>query len=106
MHELTKLNLDNEMDLILVHKRSMKLAELTGLSLAAQTTFATAVSEVARLALTDGGHGALALGVNTDEERGWQLMAHLNDRRRYRPEVSEDALSHARRLVDNLTVSV
>ena len=106
MHELTKLNLDNEMDLILVHKRSMKLAELTGMSLAAQTTFATAVSEVARLALTDGGRGSLALGVNTDDERGWQLMAQLNDRRRYRPDVSDGALSYARRLVDDLTVSV
>ena len=106
MHELTKLNLDNEMDLILVHKRSMKLAELTGLSLAAQTTFATAVSEVARLAITGGGYGSLALGINTDDERGWQLMAYLKDHRRYRSGVSDDALSYARRLVDNLTVSV
>ena len=106
MHELTKLNLDNEMDLILVHKRGMKLAELAGLSLAAQTTFATAVSEVARLALTEGGHGSLALGINTDDDRGWQLMAHLTDKRSHLPQASEDALSYARRLVDNLTVSV
>ena len=106
MHELTKLNLDNDMDLILVHKRSMKLAELAGLSLAAQTTLATAVSEVARLALAEGGHGSLTLGINTDHERGWQLMAQLNDRRRYRSEVLEDALNYARRLVDDLTVSI
>ncbi|MBC3787616.1 sensor histidine kinase [Spirosoma utsteinense] len=106
MHELTNLNLDNEMDLILAHKRSMKLAELTGLSLASQTTFATAVSEVARLALTDGGHASLSLGINTDDERGWQLMAHLNDRRRYRSTVSDDALSYARRLVNDLSVTI
>ncbi|MDB5240987.1 MAG: hypothetical protein JWP57_1612 [Spirosoma sp.] len=106
MHELTKLNLDNDMDLILVHKRSMKLAELAGLSLAAQTTLATAVSEVARLALAEGGHGLLTLGINTDHERGWQLMAQLNDRRRYQSEVLEDALNYARRLVDDLTVTI
>ena len=106
MHELTKLNLDNEMDLILVHKRSMKLAELAGLSLAAQTSFATAVSEVARLALAEGGHGSLALGINTSDERGWQLMAHLNDRRRYQPDASDAALNYARRLVDNLIMTV
>ncbi|WP_169921735.1 sensor histidine kinase [Spirosoma rigui] len=106
MHELTKLNLDNEMDLILAHKRSMKLAELTGLSLASQTTFATAVSEVARLTLAAGGHGSLVLGVRSDDERGWQLVAYLKDRRRYRDSESEDALNYARRLVNDLTVSV
>ena len=106
MHELTTLNLDNEMDLILAHKRSMKLAELTGMSLASQTTFATAVSEVARLTLADGGHGSLMLGVNTDDERGWQLVAFLKDRRRYQDNESNDALSYARRLVNDLTVSV
>ncbi|RYG47287.1 MAG: PAS domain-containing sensor histidine kinase [Chitinophagaceae bacterium] len=48
MHELARVTLQNEMDLILAHKRSMKLAELSGLSLSAQTTFATAVSEISR----------------------------------------------------------
>ncbi len=51
MHELHRITLQNEMDLILVHKRSMKLAELAGLTLPAQTTFATAISEMARWAL-------------------------------------------------------
>ncbi|RYF52810.1 MAG: sensor histidine kinase, partial [Cytophagaceae bacterium] len=46
MEELVKVSLENEMDLILSHKRAMKLAELAGLSLASQTTFATAVAEV------------------------------------------------------------
>ena len=51
MHEIARVTLDNELDLILAHKRSMKLAEITGLSLAAQTTFATAVSEVSRTSI-------------------------------------------------------
>lgn len=54
MEEIIRINLDNEMDLIIVHKRTMRLAELCGLSVASQTTFATAVSEVARLAISYG----------------------------------------------------
>ena len=59
MHELARVTLDNEMDLILAHKRSMKLAEVAGLSLSAQTTFATAVSEVARNTIETGKSGCL-----------------------------------------------
>jgi PAS domain S-box-containing protein len=106
MHELTRLNLDNEMDLILVHKRSMKLAELGGFSLAAQTTFATAVSEVARLALSGGGRSSLKLGMIADDEKGWRIMVRLQDRRRYQSEAAEEALSNARRLVDELLIDV
>ena len=96
------------MDLILVHKRSMKLAELAGLSLASQTTFATAVSEVARLAITDGSHAWLMLGFNnTNEERnGWNVIAHLKDHRPYPVQKTETAVQHARRLVDSLTINI
>lgn len=48
MHEIALIGLDNEMDVILSHKRSMRLAELAGFTLSGQTAFATAVSEVAR----------------------------------------------------------
>lgn len=106
MHELTKLTLDNEMDLILVHKRGMKLAELVGLSLASQTTFATAVSEVARLAMAGNSQATLTLGVKASDKKGWQIAARLQDRRRYSPELLGVALGHARRLVDELTIQV
>lgn len=107
MHELTSLLLDNEMDLILVHKRSMKLAELAGLSLASQTTFATAVSEVARLAITSGNHAWLTLGFNnTDDSKGWSILAHLKDHQSYPVQKTETAVRHARRLVDSLTINI
>jgi hypothetical protein len=41
----------------------MKLAELAGLSLSAQTTFATAVSEVSRIAIESEKGGCLVLNV-------------------------------------------
>ena len=72
------MTLENEMDLILAHKRSMKLAEITGLSLSAQTTFATAVSEVARNTIESGKSGRLILNVEIDQ-RDRYIVACIKD---------------------------
>jgi PAS domain S-box-containing protein len=77
MHNLAKVTLENEMDLVLAHKRSMKLAEIVGLSLAAQTTFATAVSEVSRNAIEHGKNGCLTLGISEDKKRS--IVACIKD---------------------------
>jgi PAS domain S-box-containing protein len=106
MHELAKLNLDNEMDLIVAHKRSMKLAEIAGFSLVAQTTFATSVSEAARVVLIEGGHSRLMLGVTLREDLGWCITACLSDRRRHQSTGFNEAITNARRLVDDLTVDI
>ncbi|MGA0559740.1 sensor histidine kinase [Larkinella sp. VNQ87] len=98
MNEIAKIALDNELDLILAHKSTMKLAELAGLSLAAQTTFATAVSEVARDAITYGIGATLTLGVSTAKDR--KLLARVKDRR-IKGTVNE-GIRYARRLVDQL----
>jgi PAS domain S-box-containing protein len=63
MEEIVRINLDNEMDLILAHKRTMKLAELCGLMLSAQTRFATAVSEISRCSIAYGEKSNLKLGI-------------------------------------------
>ncbi|MFD2603480.1 PAS domain-containing sensor histidine kinase [Flavobacterium suzhouense] len=63
MEEIVRINLDNEMDLILAHKRTMKLAELCGLVISAQTRFATAVSEIARCSIANGENSCLVLGI-------------------------------------------
>ena len=78
MHELARVTLQNEMDLILAHKRSMRMAELAGLSLSAQTTFATAVSEVSRHAIESEKGGCLILSVETDS-RDKYIVACLQD---------------------------
>lgn len=64
MKEVVRISLDNEMDLILAHKRAIKLAELCGLISSAQTRFATAVSEIARCSITNGENSSLTLGIN------------------------------------------
>ncbi|GAB3316888.1 hypothetical protein GCM10027299_07690 [Larkinella ripae] len=101
MNEIAKVALDNELDLILAHKNTMKLAELAGLSLAAQTTFATAVSEVARDAITFGIGAMLTLGVSQEKER--HLLARIKDRRING--TGNEGVQYARRLVDHLAVS-
>jgi len=94
--ELVKVTLQNEMDLIIAHRRSMRLAELTGLSLSAQTTFATAVSEVARHTIEYGHNGCLTLSIQSLRGKG-QIIAHITDEHP-NPKMNE-GLEYAKRLV-------
>lgn len=102
MDEIVKIALDNEMDLIVAHKRSMKLAEMAGLTLSAQTSFATAVSEVARTAIETGKRSFLHLGVESGKKDKY-IVATISN-----PEAGETfwkGLEYARRLVDKYQVS-
>ncbi|GAB4016165.1 sensor histidine kinase [Spirosoma koreense] len=104
MKELAKIGLDNEMDLILAHKRAMKLAELAGLSLSAQTTFATAVSEVARYAMEQGSIPVLKLG--TDDDLRYQaLVAVVEDVDLPIANPLHQGLQSAQRLVNRLEIA-
>ena len=78
MHEIARVTLENEMDLILAHRRSMRLGELAGLSLPAQTSFATAVSEVARNTIEHAETGCLVLQVHIDSREKY-IVACIND---------------------------
>lgn len=80
MKEIVKINLDNEMDLILAHKRSMKIAEMCGMPLPAQTRFSTAVSEVARCSIANGKNSVLVLGINIIRASHKEIMAVLTDK--------------------------
>lgn len=101
MYELAKVTLENEMDLVLAHKRSMKLAEITGLSLPSQTTFATAVSEVARNTIENGKNGCLTLGISDEKKRS--IVACIKDDNLKDPR-NKEGLDYAKRLVDKLNV--
>jgi len=79
MHEIVKINLDNEMDLILAHKRSMKIAALCGLPSSAQTRFSTAISEVARCCIANGKDSVLTLGISVLGATHKEIQAILTD---------------------------
>lgn len=79
MREIVKINLDNEMDLILAHKRSMKIAEMCGLPSSAQTRFSTAVSEIARCCISNGRDSLLVLGITIIRPTQKEITAVLTD---------------------------
>lgn len=103
MHELARVTLQNEMDLILAHKRTMRLAELAGLSLSAQTTFATAVSEVSRHAIESEKGGCLILCVETGS-RDKYIVACLQEEQ-LSDEKENEGLQYAKRLVNKYNIS-
>lgn len=65
------------MDLVLAHKRSMKVAEKIGLTTATQTTFATAVSEIARTVIEHTDNGLLHIGLEQNKQR-YTLIASVS----------------------------
>jgi len=91
------------MDLILAHKRAMKLCELFGLSLLIQTSLATAVSEIARCAIEHGKNSSLLLAVDSDKGRK-VLKAVIQDSHDFSSKCIE-AIAYAKRLVDDIIVS-
>lgn len=105
MTEIVKVDLENEMDLILAHKRTMKLAELTGHSLSAQTIFATAVSEIARCAIEGGESAYLSLGIETLKGQRKQMKAIIKDLNPFCTEGSI-SLQYAKRLVEDVHLKV
>ncbi len=103
MHELARVTLQNEMDLILAHKRSMRLAEMAGLSLSSQTIFATAVSEVARHTIESEKGGCLILCVDTNGRNKYIVACLQDEQLSYDKE--NDGLQYAKRLVSRYKVS-
>jgi PAS domain S-box-containing protein len=101
VHEIAKVTLQNEMDLILTHRRTMRLAEVAGLSLSAQTTFATAVSEVARNTIDNGKNGCLILAISSGD-REKHIVARILDERQV--DGNNEGLKYARRLVNNVII--
>lgn len=84
--EIIKIQIQNELDVVLAYKRAMQLSEKCGLALANQTKFATAISEICRNVLEHVGLGHIKFclvetggrryleGVVSDRGRG---IAHL-----------------------------
>jgi signal transduction histidine kinase len=100
MQEIVSIRLDNEMDLILAHKRTIKLAELSGLTLSAQTTFATAVSEIARTSISHGTGTRLSLTIG-GSRTVQHILAILRDDTDLRS-TSPESIQYARKLVGDI----
>ncbi|HWW43145.1 sensor histidine kinase [Pedobacter sp.] len=104
MTEIIAISLENEMDLVLAHKRSMKVAEKLGLTIATQTTFATAVSEVARTVIDYTNHGMLNIYIDGKVPR-FSLMAQIIFNSEARPTRSDEGFYYAQKLVPEFEMS-
>jgi len=103
MKEIVQVNLDNEMDLILAHKRSMKMVELCGMSHTVQTTFATAVSEVTRGVMGKDKNALLHLGIGNLPGNRKELVARISFDGAL-PANFTSAMKYAKRLVNEVVV--
>ncbi|MBE9461674.1 ATP-binding protein [Dyadobacter subterraneus] len=105
MQEIINFKLENDLDLVLAHKRSMQLAETCGLGLVAQTSFATAVSEVARLMIERGALSAISLYVGKSQKNHGIIRASVNSPTLFEIDLSNEKILYAQRLVNNFVLS-
>lgn len=105
MQEIVNISLENEMDLVVVNKRSLKIADYFNLSISAQTTFATAISEICREVIEKIHSGSATIGLSKD-----QVNFHLLAIIKY-PNIEttlredSEGFQYAKRLLSQISVS-
>ena len=72
------LEVQNEMDVMLAHRRGMQFAKYSGLSLSEQTRFATAVSEICRNSLEYAMQGIIKFSIVQNNASNY-LLAVIKD---------------------------
>lgn len=105
MTQLVQVSLENEMDLTMAYKRSSKAAELLGLSLSTQTSFATAVSEVCREIIDKTREGSASIEVHNEDER-YSLAVIITYREVEGMGTLQGGLQYAKKLVPIFNSSV
>lgn len=98
MIKIVQISLENEMDLILAHKRSRKVAEKLGLTIATQTTFVTAVSEIVRMVIEYTDRGNLEIGLEQNNFR-YSLKALVSYDSDVKLNSKDDGFYYAQKLV-------
>jgi len=102
MKEILDISLENEMDLVLAHRRSMQVGEQLGLTVATRTTFATAVSEVARTAIEYTDNGRLSIVVSGKFPR-YSLYARIIFDSDQVFKASDEGFFYAKKLLPDFT---
>lgn len=104
MTEFASITLENEMDLILAYKKSIRAGELLGLTISTQTAFATAVSEVCREVIDKAQDGLATIGITPDNNRFF-LTASINCTSDEYFRTNSEGLEYARKLIPVLEAS-
>ncbi|KAA5542465.1 sensor histidine kinase [Adhaeribacter rhizoryzae] len=83
--DIIRIEIQNELDVVLAYKRAMQLSGLCGMASANQTKFATAVSEICRNVLEHVGQGLIKFSLAEDKGRLF-LEGFVSDRGRGIPD--------------------
>lgn len=78
---ILKINITNELDVVLAYKRAKQISEKLGITIGNQTKFATAVSEICRNVIEHVGNGAIQFNIAEDKSIKY-LEAIVSDRGR------------------------
>lgn len=104
MIAIVTISLENEMDLVLAHRRTMRVAEKMGLTIATQTTFATAVSEIARTVIEHTDNGNLVIGLEQNKQR-YALKANVSFDSSIHFTNADEGFYYAQKLVPEFNLS-
>jgi signal transduction histidine kinase len=96
--QIVHVSLENEMDLTLAYKKSIKVAELIGLSRSTQTAFATGVSEVCREVIDKAFEGKVVLEIDFKNNK-YVLRAAISYNLNGEDIALEEGLQYAKRLI-------
>ncbi|TPE42821.1 ATP-binding protein [Pontibacter mangrovi] len=109
---ILKINIANELDVVLAYKRAMQLSERLGMAQANQTKFATAVSEICRNVVEYVGSGSIQFGLAeanslsylealvTDRGRGIGNLDSILSRKEYNNLSRGTGIINSKKLVD------
>lgn len=105
MLEIIKISLENEMDLILAHKRTMQVGEQLGLTVATRTTLATAVSEVVRTVIELTDNGELSIMISGKIPR-FSINANISFESDLKFRETDEGFYYAKRLLPDFNFEV
>jgi len=105
MKEIIGISLENEMDLILAHKRTMQVGEQLGLTVATRTTLATAVSEVVRTVIELTDNGKLSIGITGNTPR-FSVYANISFISDLKFRETDEGFYYAKRLLPDFEFEV
>lgn len=85
---IIRIQIQNELDVVLAYKRAMQLSGMCGMATASQTKFATAVSEICRNVVEHVGQGQITFSL-VEEKGRLYLEGYITDRGRGIPDFPE-----------------
>lgn len=111
---IIKIDIVNELDIVLAHKRASQICDLTGIGISGRTSFVTAISEICRNCLEHAGHGHITMSITndftrleadiSDEGKGIDDLDAILNKSNY-PGVKGSGLRNSKKLVDLFNVN-